>query len=471
MQPNNQPKLIRALGLFTATLLVAGIMIGSGVFKKIVPTAQTGLSESWILFAWVLAGIITMLGALNVAGLSSLTVESGGVYEYLRLSFGNLFSFLFGWTDFTIIGTASVAALSFIFSHTINSLVPLPNPLEHLAHISIANFIYPFADSGIKILAISTIVLLTWVNYKGVKESGVVNNIVTSAKILGILILIVIGLFYVSPNTPFTINDFEKNYQGGSFFAAFFLVMLNVLWAYDGWLDISFITGEIKNPKRNVPLAILVGVSIAMFLYVLINYAYMHVLSLDELAAVSANNIGAAAVAERILGNSGQTLIIILIMVSVFGTLNAVILSHTRIYFRMAQEKYFFRKADGVHPKNKTPHIALLYTLGWSCVLVMSGTFDILTEMVIFANFMFYGLLAIAFIKMKRKGRITSNVFGYPFVQIAIILFSLTLIINTTLTQPRQSLIGFALVLSGIPFYYFFTWRNRKEALPKPDGI
>ncbi len=236
---DNQPKLIRALGLFTATFLVAGIMIGSGVFKKIVPTAQTGLSESWILLAWVLAGFVTILGALNVAGLSSLTEESGGVYEYLRLSFGNLCSFLFGWTDFTIIGTASVAAISFIFSHTINSLIELPNPLAHLQDYSIGNFIYPFADSGIKILAISTIVLLTWVNYRGVRESGTINNIFTSAKIFGLLVLIVLGLFYVSPEGSQNLsNSVENSFQGGSFFAAFFLVMLNVLWAYDGWLDI-----------------------------------------------------------------------------------------------------------------------------------------------------------------------------------------------------------------------------------------
>ena len=189
----------------------------------------------------------------------------------------------------------------------------------------------------------------------------------------------------------------------------------------------------------------------------------MHVLSLDELAAVSPNEIGAAEVAKRIIGESGKTMIIVLIMVSVFGTLNAVILSHTRIYFRMAQEKFFFKRADSVHPKNKTPHVALLYTMTWSCILVVSGTFDILTEMVIFANFLFYGLLAIALIKMKRNGKITMKITGYPFIQIIIMLFSLTLIINTTITQPKQSLTGLGLMLSGIPFYYYFKMRNKKE--------
>lgn len=459
MKVEHKPTLLRALGIFSATLLVAGIMIGSGVFKKIIPMAQTGLTESWILIAWALAGIITMLGAFNIVGLASLTEESGGVYEYLRLAFGNFFSFLFGWTDFTILGTASIAALAFIFSHTVNMLIPLPNPLQQWEHISVANFIYPFADSGIKILAILIIMILTWINYRGVRESGTVNNIFTSAKILGILLIIFLGLFYTSPVQPQQqeiIASSVPPLHGTAFFSAFFVAMLSVLWAYDGWVNVSFITGEVKNPKKNVPRAIIIGVTIATVLYVLVNYVYMKVLSLDELAVVNKNEIGAAVVANTLLGNIGKTLIIILIMVSVFGSLNAIILSHSRIYFRMAQEKFFFKKVAQVHIRNKTPHIALLYTMVWSCVLVISGTFDILTDMVIFAGFLFYGLLAIAFIKMKQKGMISSKVFGYPIIQVIIILFSLTLIINTISTQPLQSLIGLGLMFTGVPFYYYF---------------
>jgi basic amino acid/polyamine antiporter, APA family len=464
MKGPQQTSLVRALGLFTSTLLVAGIMIGSGVFKKIIPIAQTGLTETWILTAWVLAGIISMLGAFNLAGLSSMTEESGGLYEYLRLSFGNLFSFLFGWTDFAIIGTASVAALAFIFSQTVNTLIPLPNPLQHWEHISIGQIIYPFADSGIKLLSVTIIVLLTWVNYIGVKESGFLSNIFTSAKILGILILIALGLFY----TPAAIQQpaataapaITTALSGGAFLSAFFVTMLNVFWAYDGWVDIAAITGEIKNPRRNLPLAIFTGVSIAMALYLLVNYAYMNVLPLHTLAAVSENQIGAAVVAKTLLGNMGSTLIAVLIMTCVFGSLNGVLLSHTRIYFRMAQEKFFFSKVASVHPRHRTPHMALLYTMIWSCVLVISGTFDMLTDMVVFATFLFYGLLAAATLKMKRNGSIKVKVTGYPYVQVFIILFSLTLLINTVLSQPKQTLIGICLILSGLPLYFYF---NRKQ--------
>ncbi|MBD0375504.1 MAG: amino acid permease [Flavisolibacter sp.] len=462
IKSETEPHLIRALGLFTGILLVAGMMIGSGVFKKIIPMAQTGLGEGAILAAWIIAGIITMFGAFTLAGLSSLTEETGGVYEYLRLSFGSFFSFLFGWTDFTIIGTASIAALGFIFSQTINSLVPLPNPLQAWEHISIGNFIFPFADSGIKILAITAIAFLTWINYRGVRKSGNVSNVVTTAKILGISLLIIFGLFYSAPaeGQQIATSSTESTLKGAAFFSALFTAMLSAFWAYDGWSNITFVTGEIKNPKRNLPFAIIIGVAIAMTLYVLANYAYMHVLPLDTLRTVGQNEIGAVIVAKTMIGNAGRTLIVVLIMISVFGALNGIILAHSRIYFRMAQEQYFFRNAAHVHPRYRTPHVALLYSLVWSSVLVLSGTFDILTDMVIFAGFLFYGLVAVALIKMKSKGSIKAKAIGYPVVQVIIILFSIALIVNTVIAQPKHSAIGLMLVLRGVPFYFYFR-KNR----------
>lgn len=455
---NQNPTLKRALGVGTGILLTAGMMIGSGVFKKIVPMAQTGLSEAWIILAWIGAGIITMFGAFTIAGLANLTEESGGVYEYLRLSFGNFFSFLFGWTDFTTIGCASIAALGFIFAQTVNVFVPLGNPFQSLEHLSIAGFIFPFADSGIKLLAIAAIVLLTWVNYRGVQNGGLINNIITSAKILGILLLIVLGLSYsgAGATQQAITNEPIQELHGMALFSAVLAAMLSAFWAYDGWSNISFIAGEIKNPKRNIPIAIMSGVAIAMLLYVLVNMAYMHVLPLEALRAVDQSQIGAAVVAETLLGKVGQTLIVLLIMISVFGAINGIILAHARIYFRMAQEKFFFKKAATVHPVYRTPSVALLYTMLWSCILVISGTFDMLTNMVIFAGFLFYSLVAIALFKMKRNGTIKAKVIGYPVIPAFITLFSIALLVNTVVTQPVQSLIGSGLVLSGVFFYFYF---------------
>ena len=416
--------------------------------------AQTGLSETWILIAWIVPGIITVLCALNLSGLASLTEESGGAYEYLRLSFGNFFSFLFGWSAFTVSGTATNAAVAFIFSQTFHSMIPLPNPLQRWEDVSIGNFIYPFADSGIKMLAILIMILFTWVNYRGVKKGGYMNNIFTSAKILGILILIILGLLYVSPASPQQIAN--TGGQGIIFFSTFFAAMLSALWAYNGWLDITAVTGEIKNPKRNVPLAVITGVGIVTIIYVFINYSYMHVLPLTKLAGVGANEIGAAAVAETLIGRTGKTIIIILIMISVLATVNAGILAFSRIYFRMAQEGFFFKSFSLVHPRYRTPYFSLTGATAWTSILIISGTFDMLSNMVVFTNFLFFGLLAVALIKMKRKGMIKTKTIGYPAVQAVIILFSAALIINTFITQPKQSLLGACLVLLGVPFYYYF---------------
>ena len=426
--------------------------------------AQTGLSETWILIAWIVPGIITVLCALNLSGLASLTEESGGAYEYLRLSFGNFFSFLFGWSAFTVSGTATNAAVAFIFSQTFHSMIPLPNPLQRWEDVSIGNFIYPFADSGIKMLAILIMVLFTWVNYRGVKKGGYMNNIFTSAKILGILILIILGLLYVSPSSPQQAANAAG--QGIIFFSTFFAAMLSALWAYNGWLDVTAVTGEIKNPKRNVPLAVITGVGIVMIIYVLINYSYMHVLPLKQLAAVGTNEIGAAVVAETLIGHTGKTIIIILIMISVLATVNAGTLAFSRIYFRMAQEGFFFKNFSLVHPRHRTPYFSLIGATTWTSILIISGTFDMLSNMVVFTNFLFFGLLAVALIKMKRKGMIKTKTIGYPAVQAVIILFSVALIINTFVTQPKQSLLGACLVLLGVPFYYYFK-RERQSGKKK----
>jgi APA family basic amino acid/polyamine antiporter len=459
----SQPTLNRSLGLFTVTLLVAGMMIGSGIFKKIVPMAQTGLSEPWILMAWIFPGIITMFCALNLSGLASLTEESGGAYEYLRLSFGNFFSFLFGWSLFTVSGTGTVAAIAFIFSQTVHSLIPLPDVLQRWEDVSIGNFIYPFADSGIKILALLIMTLFTWVNYGGVKKGGNLNNIFTSTKISGIVILIVLGLLYISPASSQHITGTGEQLKGVILFSAFFAAMLSALWAYNGWLDVTAVTGEVKNPKRNVPLAVITGVSIVIIIYVLTNYSYMHVLPLGRLAAVGGNEIGAAVVAETLIGNTGKTIIVALIMISVLGAVNAGILTFSRVYFRMAQQGFFFKKFSLVHPRHRTPHFSLVGATIWSSVLIISGTFDMLTNMVVFTNFLFFGLLAVALIKMKRKGMIKVKTIGYPAVQVVIILFSIALIINTFITQPKQSTLGACLILLGVPFYYYFRKKRQSE--------
>lgn len=464
----NKTSLHRVLGLSTGILLVAGIMIGSGVFKKIAPMSQSGLSEFYILLAWIVAGVITMFGAFTYSGLASMTTEAGGVYEYLRLMFGNFFSFLFGWSVFTIGGSGAIAALAFIFSQSVNSLLHLPDLTQSMKDVSIGDFIYPFRDSGVKMLSVLMIGLLTWINYLGIKKGSLLNNIVTGAKISGILLLIVLGLFYSNPApVPDPVSHHNITLSGAALFSALFGAMLSALWAYDGWANITYVTGEIKNPQRNIPIAIVAGVGIAMFLYVVLNYTFMKVLTTGQLAAIGQNKIAAAEVAAVLMGKAGTIIIATLIMVSTLGALNACIITYPRLYFRMAQEHFFFKKVAAVHTRFRTPHVSLLYSLIWSCILVTTGTFDELTNLVIFSGYLFFGLVAWGLIKMKRKGIIKAKVIGYPFTPIIIILFSAILVINTIIVQPGASLTGLLLVLSGVPFYYYFkkkyTAANRQE--------
>ena len=458
----SQIPLSRVLGLPTGILLVAGIMIGSGTFKKIAPMSQSLMSEPWILIAWIIAGIVTLLGAFTYAGLASMTTQSGGVYEYLRLIYGKFFAFLFGWMMFTIGGSGAIAALAFVFAQSVNTLIPLPEPLYALKDLSIANFIFPFASSGIKLLAILTIILLNWINYRGVKNGGILNNFVTVAKILGIALLIVAGLVYSQPSvTDHTPQNISMP-SGIALFSALFGTLLSALWAYDGWANITYITGEIKNPQKNVPLAITGGVLIAMTLYILVNYAYMQVLPMPALAAIGENEVAAAKVAGVIMGDAGTIIISLLIMICTFGAVNACIMVYPRLYYRMAQEGSFFKKASFAHPRFRTPYISLLYSCIWSSILVLSGTFDLLTNLVIFTGFLFFGAIAWGLIRMKRKGLIITRVVGYPFTPVILIIFSLVLVINTIKVQPQQSLLGLLLVFSGLPLYYYFKSYNKK---------
>jgi basic amino acid/polyamine antiporter, APA family len=447
----------RAIGLPTSILLVAGIMIGSGVFKKIAPMSQSLMNEPYILLAWASAGLITILGAFTYSGLASMTNETGGIYEYIRLIYGDFTAYLLGWTYFIIVGSGSIAALAFVFSQSADALFHFPVILSGLKDFSIAQFIYPFRGLSIKLLAMSMIILLTIVNIRGVKNAGKLNNVITTAKILGILLLIFAGIFYAGgpPTILQPVNALPAQ-TGAALFSGFFGALLSALWAYDGWANITFVTGEMKNPERNLPFAVIGGVGIATILYVVLNWVYMKVLSVEQLAAIPEHKIAAAVVSETLFGRAGATLIVVLILTCTFGALNGCIISYPRISFRMAQEKVFFRKVAWVHPVFHTPYIALIFSGVWSCILVFTGTFDEITNLVVFSTYLFFGLAAAGLIKMKWQKKITKRVIGYPVVPVIIILFSLALVVNTLIVQTRASLLGLLLMFSGVPFYIWF---------------
>jgi APA family basic amino acid/polyamine antiporter len=461
MKEPSPPTLHRAIGLFSATMLVVGLLIGSGVFKKIVPMSQTGLGETGILMAWGLAGVISLFGALTVGALSSLTEESGGVYEYLKISFGKFPAFLSGWADFMIIGPGAIAAIGFLFAQVVHSVIPIPDPLQAWEHISIAGFIFPFAQSGIKFVGLGAIIFLTAINWLGSHESAVINNIITATKVIGILILIFLGLAYSGTEVE-TIAD-TRSTGSMSYYSAFLIAMLSAFWAYNGWDTATSISGEVINPRRNMPLAMAYGIGIVLVIYVLCNFAYMQVLPLSTLRNIDQNEIGGLVVAQTLLGDFGRVFFMILLVVCVFGCLNSNIVAVPRKYFRMAEEGLFFKNAANIHPRFRTPHLALTYSMLWSIALLISGSFDMLTDMVIFASFIVYIILCLAVFKLKRNGTIQAKIVGYPYIPLMFMLFSIAFVINTIVVQPKQSMLGLLLILSGVPFYYYFKKVNKPK--------
>ncbi|MFI5171098.1 MAG: APC family permease [Chitinophagales bacterium] len=459
---NDKPQLKRALGLTTAILLVISSMIGSGVFKKIAPMSTTLMDNNLILLAWVLAGIISMFGVLSYSGLASLTEEGGGQFEYFRIIYGRFFAFLFGWTCFTVIQSASIASIAYVFSESVNNLFDFIDPGESLKHYSLFNYIYPFENSGVKLFTILTIVILTLINYFGVKKGGILNDVFSWAKIGGIIFLIGIGLLFSTDAHTAEQNHMLIKPENFNLISAMFAAMLSAFWAYDGWINLSYIGGEVKNPKKNIPIAIVGGTAIVMIIYVLVNFVYLKVLPVQAFIEIDAagNKIAAAEVAKTLLPGFGYILISILIMVCTFGATNASLMSSPRIYYQMARQNLFFKSFGKTHPKYQTPHKSLIIQMIWSSILVISGTFDQLTEMLIFASFIFYGSGALGIMIMKRKGLLPVKVYGYPFVPAIFVLFCIGLVINTLITSPVLSLTGLSFFALGIPVYFMIRKRN-----------
>ena len=467
LKPNNTG-LSRKLGLFTAMMVVICSMIGSGVFKKIAPMAGELYSSQLILFCWLLAGIITLLGAISYSGLSRINSEAGGEYQYLKLIFGKPFSFLYGWTAFVVIQSASVASIAYVFGQSVNNIIHLPDFSQSISNISLFGYIFPFDNAGVKIITILSILIITMINYFGVQYGGWTVNFFTIAKLIGILFLL--GICFgsgIGSNSNFTQHSQHYKIISDMNFwnvtSIVFAAMLSAFWAFDGWVNITFLAGEVKKPKRDLPISIIGGVLIVTVFYMIVNYAYLYIMPVDSYVAMAGNknSIAAAEVVKTVIGPAGFVIISVLILISTFGTTNSSVMASSRIYYAMAKEGLFFRAAADTHPKFKTPYKALMIQCVWSCVLVISGTFDQLTDMLIFAAFIFYGSGALGLFILKFKMNYKEKIFGYPVVPALFIIFCIILVISSFVERPTESLVGIGLILTGIPFYLY--WRKSSK--------
>lgn len=461
---SNPRKLISTLGMGYVIIFVVGNIIGSGVYKKVAPMAAELHSSEWILLAWLAGGIITLFGALCNAEVAGMLAGTGGDFIYLRKIYNRFFGFLYGWSLFIVIQTATIASLAYVFAQSLNSIVPLPDIFTSLNDVSLGGVFFPFRSFGIKLTAIMLIMMLTALNFSGLKSGAWVSRAIVIMVGAGLLVIIFFGLTSdtARPASAFSLTGMT----GGTVtMSSFFTAMLAAFWAYQGWISVGYIGGEVKNAKANIPRGIVMGVFIVIIVYLAVNLTYLSLLSIPDLLKVhdAGNQIAAVEAVRSFWGRGGVLFISVLILITTLGCTNASILTGARPYYAMAQEGLFF-SAIGKLNRANVPGNSLLWQGIWASVLVLSGTFDQLTDMVIFAVFIFYGATSLGVFILRRRmpdAHRPYKVWGYPVVPALYILFCAGLVINTFITRPREAVIGLALILAGIPVYFLLCRKNK----------
>jgi basic amino acid/polyamine antiporter, APA family len=455
----------RSLGLQLVIVFVIGNIIGSGVYKKVAAMSADLHSSGWVLIAWVIAGIISLFGALSYAEVAGLLADTGGDYAYYKKIYNKFFAFQFGWSTFTIIQTAAISSLAYVFSQSLHNLLEFPPMLTSLKDFNIGGQFYPFENFNVKFVAIVLIILLTIINNFGLKTGAWMGTGILLLVFAGLFTIIVFGFASQESDLSRAFNMETTNNKPVTF-SAMFSAMLAAFWAYQGWASVGFVGGEAKNANKNIPRGIAIGVFIVITMYLLVNTAYLSLLPISDLENVHAagNKIAAIEAVKTFWGRNGEIFIAVLIAVTTLGCTHLTIISSCRVYYAMAKEGLFFKKAGKLNSFS-VPGNSLLYQCVWACILVLSGTFDQLTDMIIFAVFLFYGATALGvFILRKKMPDATRpyKVWGYPIVPAIVILISVALFINTIYAKPKEATYGLILMLTGVPMWYWFNRRKVK---------
>jgi len=461
-------QLVRGLGLIAAISVNVANIIGTGVFLKArVMTCNVG-TPAKALIVWVLAGLLAMAGALTYAELLAMKPRAAGEYGLVRDAYGRPPGFIYGWTQFLIARTASAAALAVGFAIFLNDLVGGTLRPTVIGPLSLPGG-FTVSLTRLQLVALAAIIITTLINCAAVKVSGGVASVLTGMKVV-LLLGVGFGAFFYSSgdwshlglaNTGGLCEGVPITTGGIAGFAA---AMIGALWAYDGWNNITFLAGEVKNPGRNLPLALIGGGLVVMALYLFVNLSYFHVLTPTEIASVPASSSVAAEVVRRLLGAVAVTLMAAAMMTSSFGALHASILATARIPYALAKDGLIVKSLARVSPRTHVPIRALVVQCFWACVVALSGEYDTLTDYAIFALTLFYALVAGSiFIYRRREPDIERpyRTWGYPVVPILFIIVSVALLIQTVINTPRQSAIGLGLILLGVPVYWLLDRRQK----------
>ena len=450
---DHSTKLKRQLGLFDSSMMVIGIVIGSGIFMTTGLMAEAIPSASLILLAWVLGGLQMLAGALTYAELGAAMPKAGGQYVFLREAYGQLPGFLFGWIAFVAYISGTNAAIAVAVAEHVGSFYP------SLSTQNIIIGVGSFSISGGQIFALALIMILSIINYLGIVFGKWVQNIFTVLKIGSILLFALAGLF-ISTGNHIDMSLNPTNMNIGSILTGMGIALVAVNWTVGGWEYITFAAGEIKNPKKNLPRALIIGTIVILVLYFLVNIAYLKVLPMDSL--MGEIKVGEMT-ARSLYGTGIGGVFALVIIVSMFGALNGNILVGSRVYYAMAKDHLFFSKAAEVHPKFHTPGNAIIIQSFWAAVLTLTGTFEELITLVVFVNFMLWiASASTVFVLRKKQPDLDRpyKVWGYPYVPAFFIIFSSAIMVNTFFKSPEQSLIGLGLTLLGIPAFWY--WKKKK---------
>ena len=433
---SDQPRLKRVLSLMDATMINAGGIIGSGIFMVPATVALYTASSSLFFMVWILGGVVSLFGALSVAELGAAMPKAGGQYVFLNEAYGPIWGYLYGWSAVVVINTASMAAVGVAFA-------------EYL------KFFYTISDLAVKEIAIFSIILLTIINIVDVKSGARFQNVFTFAKLGAILGVILLGLFLEGGSTQ-NFSPLFTDRPPLSLIGPLGLAMVAVLWTFDGWIFVTYVAGEVKNPERNIPLSLIFCMVIVVSVYLALNTVLVYVLGFDQMIG---SELVMADAASKFIGGKGAAIVTIIILISLIGANNGFILTSARINYAMARDNRFFKQAAIIHPKFQSPANALIIQCIWACILTFSGTFNQLITYIIFASWIFYGMSAGAVIILRKKKPDMERPYQipfYPWIPIIFILFAVFLTVNTILEAPRDAAIGTGLILAGLPLYYYW---------------
>ena len=447
-------ELKRDLGAWPAASIVVGTVIGSGIFLVPQTMIQRVGSVPMVFVVWIVGGLLSLAGALSYAELAAALPEAGGEYVYLREAYGPLWGFLYSWTQMWVAKSGSIATLATGFFLYLANFFPSLDTVFYSLPLPLGPQGGPLELRYGQVFAIVLILALAWLNYYGVKLGGEVQTAVTALKVLLIALVILAGLALGQPHAP------AAAVVAPLTFAGFIAALVAALWAYDGWNNVSMVASEVRSPQRNLPRSLIGGTLAVIVIYLLANSAYFRILPPAEVAASSRV---AAEMMGRIFHGLGANGVSVAAMISIFAALNGSILSGSRVPYAAAREGYFFRAVGRVHPQHRTPGVSILALSLWACLLVLSGKYDDLFNLVIFASWILYGMTAAAVLVLRAKRPDLQRPYrtiGYPAVPILFILGAAVLLTSTFIDRRRESVIGIALMAIGLPFY--FHWKRKR---------